>query len=88
MSKSEGSDFLLEIPQKRRGAEAEEVGVNPLLSENVTGQSEPLQSIVGSSEAARRLEADLVTSEAVILADGSHHHEAYGHGCIHGFFAS
>eukprot|EP00053_Salpingoeca_punica_P008521 m.76408 g.76408 ORF g.76408 m.76408 type:complete len:368 (+) comp14635_c0_seq2:80-1183(+) len=80
-------ELALNVDEQGAGAEAEEVGVRPLVAELLFHQSEPDEGVLGLADAAGRLEADLVTCPLVVVADGADHCQSNLKGGVHTLLA-
>ena len=65
-------------PKQARGAETEEVRVEPRVAELFLDQNEIGERLFGLGDAARGLEADALAGALFELADHAHHHQRNG----------
>src|SRR5579859_6857529 len=80
-------ELALDIGEHAAGAEAEKFGVEPGIAEFFFHQREPFERLLGSANAAGRLEANSEASLQGVFANGARHDEANGKGGVDGFFA-
>jgi hypothetical protein len=77
----------LDVAQKRGGAEAEQVRLQPAVAEFVLHHREVNERVLGLGDAAGGFVADLDAGAGFILADRPDHCQRHRQGRVHRFFA-
>ena len=80
-------ELALDVGQQARGAEAEQLGLQPWPAELFLHQHQPVERGFCRGNAAGRLEADEIAGFLEIGADGAHHGEADGQRRVDAFLA-
>src|SRR5690606_19231686 len=80
-------ELALDVAEQRGGANAEQVGLEPAVAKLLLHQGEPGERVLGSAQAAGRLEADGVASELAIVAQRAEHGERDGQRGVFRFLA-
>src|SRR6476661_10408511 len=70
-------ELAFDIGQHRACADPEKLGLEPWPSKLLLHQDEPGERILGSAQAARRLEANFLAGKFLIVADGPDHDKAH-----------
>src|SRR5690606_21496260 len=71
------AELTLDIAQKRRCADAEQIGAQPVAAQFLGHQHLPVQRVLCHAQPARRLEADAMAGPVAIVADRPAHHQRY-----------
>src|SRR5438093_10784554 len=69
-------ELALDVGEQARGAEAEQVRLEPTVAQLLLHKNEPLQGRLGAPHAAGRLEAGRVPGALTIVADHPGHDDA------------
>lgn len=74
--------LALDIGHQCAHAHAEQVGLGPLVAKFILHHRQPVEDVLSAPDAARGLEADLVASAIVVVADGADHDESDLQVCV------